>query len=498
MKTFKVSIIAAALAFTLTGCNNDSSFKPAPEVPETPNPLPPEEIKPIIPSIPLEPANKAASNLVFFATSTYPRAALTGLVSSNANDGNDVFDLYYNTEVIEGDKPTQIGENVFYKGRVKMVAEKMVADQPTIDNSTSGGEELPAPPTDRPLQELEEISKLVMEVPAENEVNLFIEEGFIRRSTASMTPEALRRTKSISMVLEGSGSITDSDRLGNVIELAKQAEAHGVKDFIVYMFDSMDLKALAKRPQWAELMSNKFVQILPLSFEKLNREIGDGYETKIFGNMLKLMQYDLKTAFTKSANYDESKKLLVFFGSARSGYANNNENKKGGNYNNMLLVDKYLSDPEITAEYNVAVKPHPKLAWIVSDYIPQHQPDASYFSSIPFEMLVLAGGKDIDGAQIPVIDRVDSVYSTILFGVDKAKIHSVIDYSPYAGFVGYGDTVEFMRANYQLLNGWGFDGDTNSDGIKDQESYKELAEALKVQINAPHIVITNVEEYVNR
>ncbi|TNI85850.1 hypothetical protein CF119_09930 [Aeromonas sobria] len=324
-----------------------------------------------------------------------------------------------------------------------------------------------------------------MAVPDGMPVNLVIEETFIRRSTELMTSDALARVNSITVVLEGSGSIVPNNRLDRVLELADQANAHGVKTFKVQIFDTMNLDVLAQdHDQWNKIINDQYITLLPVSFSKLGKQISDGYETNVLGKIIKTFGFDLKTAFTKSPKYDENKKLLVFFGSSRNSTVNSSETRKGGDYNNMMLIDSYLKKSEITDKYNIAIKPHPKLAWI-NTYISESGIDASYFSSMPYELLVIAGGKNIDGFSVPVIDRVDSTYSTILFSVDVNKIHSIIDYSPYTGFTSEKDSIEFMKKNYNLGDGWGIN------------SYEDYASTLKYQLSAPHVEVTNVEAFVN-
>lgn len=72
---------------------------------------------------------------------------------------------------------------------------------------------------------------------------------------------------------------------------------------------------------------------------------------------------------------------------------------------------------------------------------------------MPYELLVIAGGKNIDGFSVPVIGRVDYTYSTILFSVGVNKIHSIIDYSPYTGFTSEKDSIEFMKKIITLVMG---------------------------------------------
>lgn len=438
------------------------------------------------------------TTLVFFATSSYPRAAIIGLTTVESDvDARDVVEIYAHDDVF-GSKEHRIEDRITYKGLLKARG-----DEPSTPSGEGSG--LPFPPG---MQAMEKISMKVMEVEEGREINLVMEESFVRHSKTTMSDEALSRVDSISVVIEGSGSITGTDRLDSVMELAKKAKENGVKTFQISIFASMDLQVLAEQSeQWSLIINDDYIQTLPIDFNRMNEEMDTKRELDVFRALVKFMNYELKGSFTQSASYDPKKPLLVYFGSSRNDYASNEvgegsglKETMGANFNNMLVADHYVTSAE-TAGYNIAFKPHPKTAWITETYVPQHRPEVSYFSSIPFELLVLAGGKDLgEEIHIPVIDRVDSTYSTILFSVDKEKIHSIIDYSPYEGYEhNYNQAIQDINTirNYVLLPGWGFDG-IKPDGTVDGENYEELANKLVLQLNAPHIKVTNVYDFVNK
>lgn len=439
------------------------------------------------------PKDQRAGEYNIFVTggSTYPRSVITGLIASNSADKNNTFDLYFNNA-----KPHQVAENVFVKGYIPSSAD----GHPTPNTKDSGDD--PTLPDPDNNEEMTIISKKIIEVPEGVKVNLIVEDSFPRNSKTLLTSEALERLKSITIILEGSGALNpESYRLMQTVELAKQAQDFGVPEFNVQTFSSVNTELLANgdgenvKPNeyWKAILDSDYINIKPVSFSQLGSQISKGYETDVYSSLLTSFGYDLSKAFVASPDYDKNKGLLVFFGSSRNNASNQEVYRQGGNYNNVILLDYLLGNKELTSKYNIAVKPHPALAWI-NTYIEDNKLNASYFSSMPYELLALASGKEINGFTIPKINRVDSTYSTILYSVDKENIGSIIDYSPYIGFTDgdeptanqKGLTGEEMKASYTLESGWAI------------ERYEYEATALTHLIDAPQIEVTNVYEYIHK
>ena len=397
------------------------------------------------------------TNLYFAHASAYPRATMIGMMSKDADDTNDKT-MYWTTH---GKGVGQITDSIQSMGSL----------------------------ADIPLEEkMDYVDSAIVDLNliTDRLINVVLEESIVRYSNNTLSSEALTKVKGITIVLEGSGSITATDKTEKIIELAESAQNAGVETFTIYMFDTIDLGVLhEQRPQWAELLDHPYINVTPFSFKDVSREISTVHEIDTLTKLTEYFDYDLKNAFVKAGNYDPAKKLLVFFGSSRTTSSDSEEGRKGGDYNNMLLADFYAADSDIQAEYNVAIKPHYRLPWINKYIKAYHQETLSYFNNIPYEVLVLGSGKSFGGNVLPEINRVDSTYSTLLFSVDKKVINTIVDYSDYLGFYSEKDNVDYMKSNYSLLSGWS------------QPSKEILANDMKEQINAPHIKVTNVYDYIN-
>ncbi|GAL03836.1 hypothetical protein JCM19237_6730 [Photobacterium aphoticum] len=365
-------------------------------------------------------------NIFATGTSSYPRSVMTGAIATNSTEqSKSIFDIY-----VYGVEPQKVTNNITIKGYIPM--DDTGHPRPTKDSGN-----ITAPEVD--TEELTLISQKIESVPDGYKVNLIIEDTFARNSSKLLTEAALERLQSITIVLEGSGALNPkSYRLMQTVNLAKQAEDFGVPEFNIQVFSSVNTDILAngngdtivENKYWKSILESNYITIKLTDFDSISRNINTEKEISALEKMMAAYGYDFSTAFVPSHKFDHKKKLLVFFGSSRIGDQDTEENRQGANFNNVKLLDYYLNTPEIADNYNVAVKPHPRLAWI-NKHIEDKGIDASYFSSMPYELLAIAGGKKINGVDIPVIDRVDSTYSTILYSVEKSKINAIIDYSPY-------------------------------------------------------------------